>query len=238
MKIYNYLVSKKSNYLLGILLLVLLILVILNKVNIKKNNNIPQNVDSLYIELPIVEPIIIDKEKTKNQIINYSKNLHYTTITNLTEYIENNKTNSEKFANDIAQLKYSLENCNLKTNKYLIAATINKETKFQNIKSYNENDVFGFVQMKVSTIHFLKKLFPELPIIQNGIEFLNNVEAQVLYCDSYYYYISKKFNLNFDNKNDIILLAKMYNGGEKGYLNSKPSYYNIITEDYISLKEM
>ena len=120
------------------------------------------------------------------------------------------------------------------TNPSYLTSLIGKESSFRNIRSHSESDVFGFVQMKVGTIQYLKKLYPDdLPLIRDGKEFLQNVEAQVLYADCYFQHIIEIKNLNFEKH--ISLLTKIYNGGPGKYYASPPSYYEKIVADYETL---
>jgi hypothetical protein len=137
---------------------------------------------------------------------------------------------------DVIKLQHVLQTKKLQTDPFLILAVIKKESGLRNIPSFSESDVFGFVQMKFSTIQYLNRLYPALPKIKNGQDFLNNVEAQVLYCDQYFAHLIKTYNLQLENEKDLKYAIQCYNGGPGKYYASKPQYYNSIFLTYTDLK--
>lgn len=230
--IYNYLVYPKHNN--KIIKMLTIILIALSIVG-----NYLDKFTTSEVHAKENKEILLNQQTSKlNENKNESVNNDSKEFKIINNFIETNK-NKNANPNDIEKLKFELINNNFKTSKYLVVSTIRKETGFLNIRSYRENDVFGFPQMKFSTITSLYKLFPnELPKINSGQEFLKNINAQVKYCDYYYYYLKEKNNSNLNNIDHVKFLAKQYNGGESGWCMSKADYYNQVSSDFFKLTNL
>ena len=173
------------------------------------------------------------KDSTLVNITDYRNTLLPGENKKLFEYISSygNNIDPDVLALRRALIEYKHRFC---TDPSYIAAIIGKETRFRNIRSYSESDIYGFVQMKVGTIKYLKRLYPELPYIEDGDDFLKNVAAQVQYADYYFRFVMNYKNLNSFQEN-IQYLTMAYNGGVGKYYASSPSYYETVITHYNKL---